>query len=207
MQVNSPSSSAALHGPLFVIALIFLVHTILSLLGLTESVTPMIVGAFIVSNLVIFGLSVRMVPGFADWLRRQTTENLMLLHAIRAPIGAAFLVFGAHDMLPQRFADTAGWGDILAGVLVIPVVLLGLRLSAKGRGWLYLLWSVIGIVDLFLAVGTGIFLATTQVGSMDWITRLPFFLVPGFLVPWLLAFHFVVVRRLVSRAAESKPLG
>jgi hypothetical protein len=83
-----------------------------------------------------------------------STERLMCWHAIRAPVGAAFLVMASEDLLPDLFAKRAGYGDILTalcGVLIVAISpVLG---SQKAKSVTYFAWSIIGLADLVIAAG------------------------------------------------------
>jgi hypothetical protein len=123
----------------------------------------------------------------------------MFWHAIRAPVGAAFLVMASEDLLPDLFAKRAGYGDILTalcGVLVVAISpVLG---SQKAKSVTYFAWNIIGPADLAIAVGTGIYLALKMPDSMISIVKLPLLLVPTFILPVLFATHIIMLKRLTN---------
>ena len=136
--------------------------------------------------------------------RRRVAEAplppLVGVHAVRV-LGIWFVLLLAAGRLPAPFAPVAGWGDILAGVLALPTAALVLR-SPEGSRARVLLWNVIGAVDLVAAVSLGltslpgptrIFMDAPGSGAMN---DLPWFIIPGFLVPTLLTVHVIVFYKL-----------
>lgn len=120
-------------------------------------------------------------------------------------LGIWFVLLHAAERLPAPFAPIAGWGDILAGILAVPVAWMAARLPGRSRGAI-LGWNVIGAVDLIAAVTLGLtslpgplrlFMDEPGSGPMN---VLPWTIIPGFLVPSLLTLHAVVFYRLGRRA-------
>src|SRR5579859_8198100 len=69
--------------------------------------------------------------------------------------GLGFLSLYAHGVLPGLFALPAGLGDMAIGVTA-PWVLLGLiRDSSFVASRRYLIWNIMGIIDLVVAVSMG----------------------------------------------------
>jgi hypothetical protein len=132
---------------------------------------------------------------------------LIAVNAIRV-LGGLFVALYAAGRLPAPFAPSAGWGDIFAGVTALPVAWAMLRFGAHVRG-LVLLWNVIGIADLFNAVALG---ALSAPGPLQvfagpptsaLMTTLPWFIIPGFLVPSLIFVHLVIFYRLAKTEASA----
>lgn len=130
---------------------------------------------------------------------------LIGLNALRV-IGVLFLALTAVGRLSGPFPYSAGLGDIITGVIAIP---LALRV-ARGEPASIALWNAFGALDLFAAVGLGLTSAegsplqilNVGVGSQA-MQSLPFSLVPTILVPFYLITHAVVAAQLMSRR---KPL-
>lgn len=112
-------------------------------------------------------------------------------------LGAAFLVLASLGRLGGPFPLSAGWGDIIVGVLAIPVALLAARVPANDLR--IVAWNVLGALDLIVAVMLGIGSANGSplqfvhdgAGSGA-MASLPWSIVPTFLVPLFLIGHGIV---------------
>jgi hypothetical protein len=126
--------------------------------------------------------------------------------------GLGFLSLYAHGVLPGLFAFTAGLGDMAIGVTA-PWIVLGLiQHSSFATSRRFVLWNIMGIVDLVVAVSIG----TISSGFLHGITgnvttsamgRIPLVLIPAYLVPLFIMLHFTALsqaRRLV-RGGKSVP--
>ena len=129
---------------------------------------------------------------------RESVDSLPLqalvgIHAVRF-IGIVFLILGARGELSPLFAERAGWGDVTTAAIAVVLVLIGL---AKVPRSVLLAWNTLGMLDLFVAVGTATFLvARGDVPGMQPLLSLPLILVPIFAVPLLFATHVALFRRL-----------
>ncbi len=139
--------------------------------------------------------------GFRAALMAIPTELLIGLNAMRL-FGVLFLALAAVDRLSGPFPYAAGIGDVITGLVAIP---LALRV-ARGEPASIAGWNAFGALDLFVAVGLG--LASGQVGSLQFLhtgvgsqamQSLPFSLVPTVLVPFYLITHAVVAAQLMAR--------
>ncbi|HET9635390.1 MAG TPA: hypothetical protein VFP26_05615 [Gemmatimonadaceae bacterium] len=129
---------------------------------------------------------------------RESVDSLPLqalvgIHAVRF-IGIVFLILGARGELSPLFAERAGWGDVTTAAIAVVLVLIGL---AKVPRSVLLAWNTLGMLDLFVAVGTATFLvARGDVPGVQPLLSLPLILVPIFAVPLLFATHVALFRRL-----------
>jgi hypothetical protein len=115
--------------------------------------------------------------------------------------GSVFLTGWLAGSLPAISAVPAGAGDVLVGVLALPVALV---LASQGRGALgaAVAWNVLGILDLVNAVALG---ALTTSGALPY----PLVLIPAFGVPLSVMLHAVSLRqlrRLARRDVTGLPL-
>lgn len=127
----------------------------------------------------------------------------VLFHVVRVPFGAAFLVEASAGRLPSSFAQIAGPGDIVAGLLALPAALLATRGDKTSRS-LLLAWNVLGLVDI-LAVflsAQRLLLVLRDERFFQAFQRMPFSVLPVLVVPLILLTHLVVFARL--RAAGSR---
>ena len=127
---------------------------------------------------------------------------LPTLHALQVfrVIGAVFLILLAQGQVPAHFALPAGWGDVAVG-LTAPLVALALARSAGGARPLAISWNVVGLLDLFVAVGMGTgFLAPILLGMRVQPTAamgvFPMIMVPTFAVPMSMLLHLIALSAL-----------
>jgi hypothetical protein len=113
--------------------------------------------------------------------------------------GLAFIALLTYGVLPGAFAWPAGLGDMAIGATA-PAFALAIARDpriAGSRG--FVVWNLLGILDLAVAVGSGTSIAWFGVGadaaSMGAMARLPLVLVPAFLVPIFVMLHVVAILR------------
>ena len=119
--------------------------------------------------------------------------------------GGFFLLLAAEGRLGGPFPYSAGWGDIITGVLALPVAWLALRGQGKTLVWT---WNAFGMLDLIAALAFGIISANgspLQIihageGS-EAVQMLPWSLIPTVLVPMFLIVHATVFAQL-ARAGK-----
>jgi hypothetical protein len=141
------------------------------------------------------------IPGFRNALLAIPTSLLIGLNALRV-IGVLFLMLAAVDRLSGPFPYSAGLGDVITGILAIPLA----RAAARGNLRRVVEWNAFGALDLFAAIGLGLTSAQGSplhfldvgVGSQA-MQFLPFALVPTVLVPFYLITHGVIAAQLVHQ--------
>ena len=112
--------------------------------------------------------------------------------------------------LPAHFALPAGWGDVAIG-LAAPLVALALARSVPGARPIAISWNVVGVLDLFVAVGMGTgflasLLSASRVPAAAAMGVYPMILVPTFAVPVSMLLHFICLARLAREAHEGARL-
>ena len=125
---------------------------------------------------------------------------LVGLQAYRV-FGGIFLVAWSRGDLSGTFALPAGSGDVLVGLLALPVAYL-LHAGAAGGRAAAIAWNVLGLVDFAIAIGIGILSApgplqlivpdrpNLQLGSF------PTVMIPAFAVPSSILLHALSLRQL-----------
>jgi hypothetical protein len=88
--------------------------------------------------------------------------------------------------MPGGFALPAGIGDLFIGITAVWMTRYVLRGRYSGR--IVVVWNLLGVRDFIVAVATGFAFNTP--------TTYPLVLIPGFLVPLALTFHFHSLRKL-----------
>jgi hypothetical protein len=122
---------------------------------------------------------------------------MVAFHGVRAPIGAAFLVFEARGLLAPEFAWSAGIGDLLVGVLAVPVAIAVRRQPAEWRGRIRV-WNWFGLLDILLVFMTAqrILLFGEGPSALRAFFLFPVQLVPLYVVPLVLLTHALIHLRL-----------
>jgi hypothetical protein len=107
-------------------------------------------------------------------------------------VGFTFVLLEAHGVLPAIFAWPAGYGDMAIGVTASFVAW---KLADADHRNSFILWQMLGIVDLVIAVGVGTTagLLSPQGPSMVAMTVLPLSLIPTFLVPLFVMLHVICI--------------
>ena len=143
--------------------------------------------------------------GFQAWLSTLDERWLVALHLTRF-VGFYFLYLYGNGQLPYAFAVPAGWGDIAVASLAAILLVAGPPRDARRRA-AYIMWNVLGLVDILFVVATAGRLVLADPLSMAALRGLPLSLLPTFLVPLLIASHVVLgVRLLRHDAARHGPL-
>lgn len=121
--------------------------------------------------------------------------------------GFLFLVLYAYDLLPGLFAWPAGLGDMAVG-LAAPWVIAKLstdRGFAGSRG--FVLWNLLGILDLAVAVSMGALSSGVIPGLVPVTTApmaaMPLVLIPAFFVPLFVILHLAALFQARRAAAGS----
>src|ERR1700732_616223 len=108
-------------------------------------------GLAVLIPLVVFLLWFRTSAGFREFALSLNPGVLTFVQSWRIA-GLAFLALYTVGLLPGVFALPAGWGDIAIGATA-PLAALKLANSRRRRS--FILWQVLGILDLVTAVTLG----------------------------------------------------
>jgi hypothetical protein len=153
------------------------------------------IGLFVLFPLAAIGTLALLSPTWRAALLGLPAPLLIGLNTSRV-IGVFFLLLAAAGRLGGPFPFSAGWGDIIVGVLAAPALWLAVR---QGSQSLLTAWNVFGVLDLVIAVALGVTSAQNsplQVFDMGAgstaFQALPWALVPTVLVPFYLIAHAVL---------------
>jgi hypothetical protein len=161
-------------------------------------------GLTVALPILLMWLALMRVPSLRDGLDRAPLAVLVGVHVVRV-LGVSFIILQASNRLPAPFAPAAGWGDIVAGLVAVPVAWM-VRRQARGWRTALIAWNVFGMADLIAAVTLGVLsspgplrriFAEPGTGLMS---LLPWLLIPGFLVPLLFTTHLAIFYRLTKSA-------
>jgi len=124
--------------------------------------------------------------------------NLPLATAIQAwrAGGLTFLALHAQGILPGAFAWPAGLGDIAIGVTAPWVMLALIRRPSFSTSRLFVIWNLLGILDLLVAITTGALSSALGAGGQVTtapMAKLPLVLIPAYLVPLFVMLHLAAL--------------
>lgn len=164
-----------------------------------------VIGVLLVVPLALAVIAWFASSGFREALLAIPQPLLIGLNSMRV-FGALFLVLAAAGRLSGPFPHSAGWGDVITGVLAVPVALVASRAASRSRLPIAA-WNAFGALDLVTAVTLGITSAQgplqlfhAGIGS-EAMQHLPFSLVPTVLVPFYLLTHGIIAAQLLTRPA------
>lgn len=177
----------------------FLLAVAGSLLGVFDSTPrpPIALGLAAVVPVAIFAFGYRQSAGFRQFVLSSDLRLLTLAQTWRAG-GIVFLILYWRGLLPGVFALPAGLGDMAIG-LTAPMVARSWKPPFPSKT--FVVWNVLGLLDLVMAVSLGILASATPVGVLagDVTTRLmgtfPLSLIPTFFVPLLVILHLISLAR------------
>jgi hypothetical protein len=177
-----------------------------ALLGTIAGRIPPI-GIVVAVPLLVAALAAALSPAFRRTALALPTELLIGLNAYRV-LGIFMLLLGVDGRVAGPFPYSAGLGDMIAGVLAVPVVLALLRGSSR---LVPLAWNGFGTLDLVLALALGMttapgplqVFATGASGPFVMLT-LPWSLIPTVLVPFYLVLHGIIFAQLRQKRAASR---
>src|SRR5262249_50506983 len=108
--------------------------------------------------------------------------------------GLGFLALYKYGVLPGTFAWPAGLGDIAIGATAPWIAMSLVRRPAFASSRLFVVWNLLGILDLITAVSTGGITSALATGAPGEVTTapmalLPLVLIPAYLVPLFVMLH------------------
>lgn len=171
----------------------------------SATATPVpVVGIMVVLPLVATGAAASLSGGVRETLLVLPVPLLLGLNALRILPGAFILLLASQGKLSGPFPQSAGWGDIIVGVIAIPLMLVAARNFAGSRRGL-LAWNILGTLDLLEAVALGVLSAPGSplqiyggtVGSTA-MWSLPWSSIPTLLVPFYFITHGIIFARLLQ---------
>lgn len=146
--------------------------------------------------IVIALAAYRSSSAFRHWVLNLDQQLAVGLQAWRFA-GLGFVALTTYNVLPGVFAWPAGLGDIAIGATAPVLVLTIARNPQVVTSRLFVVWNLLGILDLVVAVGTGTLVAWFGIGadngSIGPMAQLPLLLIPAFLVPNFVMLHIAML--------------
>ena len=130
-------------------------------------------------------------PGFREFALSFDPRTLTFVQSWRI-IGFALLPLYAAGLLPGVLALPAGWGDIFIGATA-PLAALKFANFSNRRA--FVLWQILGILDLVtaLTLGPAARLISPHSVAPSLMTELPMSLLPTFGVPLFIMLHVICI--------------
>jgi len=176
---------------------------------LTISRPVPVVGFFVVAPLLATGLATAW-PAACKAILSIPMPVMVALNIVRV-FAVLFLMLAAEGRLTGPFPYSAAWGDIITGVVAVPVLWL-LKDGGARYTTAIAAWNLFGAADLVLAIAFGI---TSSEGSplqlfpgpgSEAMQHAPWSFVPTVLVPIWLILHGIIAVQLrrakLSQAAS-----
>jgi hypothetical protein len=189
----------------------FITVVALGATGALSRIGPPGLGLTVVLPVVALCLAFFRLPAVRAAMLAIPLPALIAANIVRF-LGDSFILLYVAGRLPAPFAPIAGWGDIFVGLTAGPVAWMAARRGEGARG-LVLAWNLLGLLDLITAIGLGTASApgplqifTAQPDSSIMMT-LPWLLIPGFVVPALMACHIAIFYRLARSARRPEASG
>jgi hypothetical protein len=136
-------------------------------------------------------------PAFRAYVLSLDLPLATAIQAWRAG-GLGFLALYAHGVLPGVFAWPAGLGDIAIGVTAPWVARALVRRPGFATSRVFVVWNLLGILDLVVAVSVGGLSSALASGAAGEVTtgpmaQLPLVLIPAYLVPLFVMLHLAAL--------------
>jgi len=198
-----------------VLSLWFLLAVGGSLLGVFDSRQgpPIALGAAAILPVIAFAIGSLTWKGFRQFVLAANLRLLTLAQTWRIG-GVLFLILHSQNILPGIFALPAGWGDMTVGASA-PLVAWAISLKKHSLRQMFVLWNVLGMLDLAMAVGLGALASASPLGILagqittQAMGRFPLSLIPTFIVPLLFILHSIALSRVryenVGRQSPANP--
>jgi hypothetical protein len=126
--------------------------------------------------------------------------------------GGIFLVAWSRGGISGTFAIPAGTGDVLVGLLALPVAYLLYAGAGAGRRTA-IAWNILGLVDFAIAIGIGILSAPGPLQMIvpdrpnAQLATFPTVMIPAFAVPSSILLHALSLRQLRRLGRRARQVG
>lgn len=162
------------------------------------AVPPPAIVAGLAAVTILFGL---LHTGARRWLETVELRYFFLPHLVRF-VGVAFLVLVSRRVLVREFVPIS-WGDTIAAVGAVVLLVSRPRLSTPVGWWSVFAWNCFGLADMVMLIVTGIRVGSAAPEQFALFRQLPFGLLPTFFVPLIIASHVFLFVRLFARQHSS----
>lgn len=161
--------------------------------GLLRAIYPPLIGPMVALGIALPTAAYFLSPTLKAYFNTIGLYPITVFHIWRIPAALTFFWFGLHGDLPPLFWTLAGTGDLLAGLMVLPLL--------KGPVSTNVYWNkhLFGFADFVIAVGTGLTYTLLHDPRMGPVRDLPLALIPLFGVGISGASHLIAFDLLSKR--------
>jgi hypothetical protein len=168
---------------------------------------PIPIGIGVAIPLIAFLFALRFSRDFRSFVLAVDLRLAVGIQAWRFA-GIAFLALYAQGSLPGFFAWPAGLGDIAIGLTAPWIVMALIQRPDFASSKLFIWWNLLGILDLVVAVTTGVISNGLAPGIVGEITTapmalLPLVLVPVFFVPIFVMLHLTALVQVSCKSSQA----
>jgi hypothetical protein len=164
----------------------------------------------------VLAFAVLVASGAIGWMFSAAFRNALQSIPVAALIGVnAFRIAGvffvlltSQGRLSEPFGPVAGWGDIIAGLVAIPLAV-WLATGKSVSGWALAAWNAFGALDLVVALSLAFLSAPGSPfqifkdgNGTEVLTHAPWIAAATMLVPLYLFTHLTIASQLRSSAEE-----
>jgi hypothetical protein len=154
---------------------------------------PVPVALGVLAPIVAFGAALAVSARIREFVLQVDVRFMVAVQAWRFA-GLGFLALYAWGVLPGSFALPAGLGDMAIGMTAPFMLAAILREPRFAASRAFVIWNLLGVLDLVVAVGSGASSAFLAHGGAGEVTTapmayLPLVLVPAYFVPLLAMLH------------------
>ena len=187
---STPASRTTLVVTAYVVLAWFLLVLSGSVLGIFAQ-SPLVFYLTVGGPVVLFLAGYLLSKVFRGFVRSLVGDpwGITALQVYRV-LGVSMAIQALKHALPAMFGLPAGFGDLFIGVTALLAAAAWSSGGRVGKG-VFVLWNVLGLLDLIIAVSTGVLAAFTQFGpvTMAPMRLYPLSLVPAFGVPLAFLLH------------------
>lgn len=164
---------------------------------------PLPLGIAALAPILVFLLWLAFSRGLRQFVLSLDPQTLTAMQSWRIA-GFVFLVLAVYGLLPDRFAQPAGWGDMFIGATAL---LAARKLANPAHRKGFIAWQLLGIADLVTAVASGILAGVIDPHGIPTsaMTVLPLSLIPTFAVPLFLIFHLICIAQAIRWPVQQRP--
>jgi len=126
---------------------------------------------------------------FQDFTNNLSLKKITLIHSVRILLALTFFIF--RDEIPVLFFNRAAYGDLFSGTLALTVLLL------HRHKWYYVLFNVIGTLDIINALRSAMALSIAGDEQIRVLSHPLLIFIVLFFVPTLLFAHYLAFKRIL----------
>ncbi|MCA1732155.1 MAG: hypothetical protein LC732_00970 [Acidobacteria bacterium] len=180
----------------------FFAAFVLSAMGYVRGALPL---GIVASLTVACGIALLSSESAQKIAAHGSLRGMVGFHLIRILAGIAFLSEAAAGRLPRSLAIGAGFGDIVVGLLAIPLLVFAFPIDTELKRRVVLAWNAVALADILLVLIGGAAMIGARSDAQLRMTELPMSLLPTFVVPLVLVTHGIIFWRLLRKEREPLP--